>query len=70
MLSNRYLPGLIGDRQDCSVHWLCWLLTALEHPDERPSEKGNPARAPLTKRCVLVQGHIYLEEALSSSFNS
>ena len=70
ILSNQYLARLTDDSQDCPLHWLCWLLTTPEHPDERPSEKGNPAHALLTKLCVLVQGHIYLEEALSFSFNS
>ena len=65
MLSNQYRPGLIDDRQDCPVHGLCWLLTTLGHPVERPSEKGSSAHAPLIKLCVLVQGHIYLESSLS-----
>lgn len=70
--SNRYLLGLIDDRQD---HPVRWLLTTQGHLDEGPSEEGNPIHSPLffffffffffplIKLCVLAQSHIYLEGA-------
>lgn len=42
--SNRYLLGLIDDRQD---HPVRWLLTTQGHLDEGPSEEGNPIHSPL-----------------------
>lgn len=58
--SNRYLLGLIDDRQD---HPVRWLLTTQGHLDEGPSEEGNPTHAPLIKLCVLAQGRICFEGA-------